>query len=95
MDFYGDLADPDAGGDHLVGQTRRHKRQDLSLALGEPFEPTTQFAEGLILPPARTVSLDGELDRVEQFLIAERLFQELDRPPPSSPGRTSERRHGR
>ena len=79
MDFDGDLADAHVGGNLLVEATGHDMRHDLALALAQTLEPHPQSCDRLLVFEQGAVARQTLLDRVQDFLIAERLRQELDR----------------
>jgi len=79
MNFYSGLADADVVRDLLVEAASHDQGHNLTLAGGEGLEARPQRGDCLFVLQPRAISLEAQLDRVQQVLIAERFCQELDR----------------
>src|SRR5262245_49436500 len=79
VDLHGDLTHIKVTRNLFVQSAGDHMRHDLPLPQGQRGKALAQsFDYASILTPL-SISLDAELNRVKQLLIAERLGEELDR----------------
>src|SRR5215469_1292813 len=79
MDLGGDLAGPDLSGDLLVHAAHHHQRHDGPLPRGQRFIALAQDGHLLLLLAPVAITMQSDLHRVEQVLLAERLGEELHR----------------
>src|SRR5580692_7524895 len=79
MDLHGDLAGSEIKGYLLIEHARNHQTHDLALARSKRLVSFSQFSELTLLLARCPVALQSQMDSVQQFLVAERLGQELHR----------------
>jgi hypothetical protein len=78
MNFHGDLAQLELGGNLLIRPTGGNAGHDFSFAWRQGLKTFLQFcANGYVLSPG-TVLTNSQHDCIEQFLVPEWLCQELD-----------------
>src|SRR5207342_264573 len=80
MNFHRDLGHAHIGSNLLVHESGGDLRHDLLLARGQLLEQSFEFFPPLRFLAPFAVALERDGDRVEQILIAERLYQEIDGP---------------
>src|SRR5882672_4214085 len=80
MDLDGSFSSPNLGGDLFVEETGNHQRQQFSLTRGQRFKAFSQRCNFRLLLTCGTVAFQGDLNRIQQILIAEWFRQELDGP---------------
>ena len=71
-------AGSDLGGDLLVEKAGNYQWQHFALPRGQPFKALPQRGDFVLLLASGCVPLQGEVNRVQQILIAEWFGQELD-----------------
>src|SRR5262245_46406561 len=79
VDLHGDLTHIKFTSNLFVQSAGHHMRHDLPLPQGQRGKALAQLFDyaGILTP--LSVSLDAEVNRVKQLLIAERFGEELDR----------------
>src|ERR1700730_4428742 len=80
MDLHSDLADPELKSYLLVEQARDHQAHDLALALAQSLVAFSQLGNPALLLSRRTVAVQSLMDRIQQFLVQDRLRQKLHGP---------------
>src|SRR3981081_4518431 len=78
MHFYCDLARTQIRGNLFVWPTRDHERKHLSLTRCQRIKALPQHSDLQVLFESDAVMLQRSLDRIQKFLIAEWLRQELN-----------------
>src|SRR5258708_1924337 len=73
------LGHAELAADALVRMSLDDQRHDLALAVCERGKASLHVGDGRRLAALYAVALDASMDGVEQFLIAERLAEKLDR----------------
>ena len=64
----------------LFSRPRDHQGEDLSFARGQRFKPLPQHCNFRLFLTSAAVAFQGNLNRIQQILIAEWFGQEFDRP---------------
>ena len=78
MEFDGLFAEAEFGGDDFVGLPGDNVIEDFALAVGETTETfASHLARGPIAPGV-DVLFEGLIDEIEQGLLLEGLFEEID-----------------
>src|ERR1700754_5232383 len=72
------FGDADIAGNLFAEATSRDLNHDLALPGAQRREALPEDDQTLFILPPDTIASETELDGVEEFLIAERLGQELD-----------------
>src|ERR1700694_2006155 len=75
----GDLTGTQASGNLFVQPAGDHQRENLSFTRGQRFKPLAQLCNFRLLLTSGAVAFQGNLNRIQQILIAEWFGQEFDR----------------
>src|SRR5580692_3104343 len=78
MDLDRGFAGSNFGGYLLVGKAGNNQRQHFSLTGGQPFKALPQSGNIPLLFASGRVAFEGDVNRIQEVLIAKRLWQEVD-----------------
>src|SRR4030088_962891 len=78
MDLYGDLTGAQVSGNLFIRSTCDHQAEYLLFPGRQRFEPLPQRCDFRLLLTSGAVAFQGNVNRIQQILIAEWFGQELD-----------------